>query len=1025
ETSYDNDINQQRVGLLREVLYDWGTFGNHVWNDEINTDWSLVINHGECEKTEGGEYRRWASWWDWEGGPLCNLVESKRASDYVRLRYSHTLDEYASDPTTSEYDLFTKEYQRHRNGGPDPLHPNTLIVSYSGPYWDYVYDGSTKNPTDQPNWLTFPRELFGWGTENVYDGEIGSINGIFDVTEWGIHPGGDIYWGPHIMLPWPNAARLDRSFEIEGKFWFDNNGDGTGGNQLILWDTDNKLIAILYIYDKWAFTTTSVVRGYVYDENGASIRSVYLKPQSSQAVDWNGVGWHIRGDSAKLMMEFHDVQEMIIGSIDEIGENRRIGYFSYRMWQRHHYGVCDDPGGIDDIHFITPDFDNVLHDDGSNTGNWIDKFSYEAGCRYPIREPSSGDFDNAYDGSDWYYQVTNIPSGTGQRGPFIRQNLPTSIKLSSLYKTQIDLKRIITQSDAQGELHVSLYETKTHPVKPKHSLEDSAHEKPIIDIILNDKSNNNHKLDVLIRYYDDALVTNEIALDNDITQNWNGRFIIWVDIRAGLFVDYDQDTDGPFLLAEWNDINPDRTIGLVAFQATRAGSSPIPDFRIYDIQIDNCVSWDNDLFLSDSTILRSGPKDMLKQAPGPSTEIQIFPSEGDGKLCFLFYCAEWCQDIKLTLDIKPIWLIDPNSLPSVNIVVDTTSFPSQTLSWDPVETYPTYNYLLDWSFTCSPGWHVIEIDVRGSSWDTHDIVAFRGIWLNWDGVHLDVYQSFITSGDYTLSYLIPLGLDSTIDLNWIGNVNSQLTVSIDGVQLLSTLQGPQLYIDLPLYDYSRNTLHVVDITYNGDPGTYPWDCYLKVMHCHYFWMTIEVDHIEDYYPNSVDFAGITNYFESTSHLRLTVSLTPPTESIPDLYGPDYTASELVRLGQIDNYFDHLGDRYWMWMIYGPFSGGWYLNSEYASSSDYDENGWNRWVGASSFIYLFYENIVTTHEWGHAMHCHEGYDEWVCESPDCIYKDGLHNPWVIPICAYHWFETWENTPTHNWKVFLWSYDWWGQ
>ena len=1029
EVSYDDDVDQQRLALLREVENDWGTFNVADWYQEVNTDWSLVINHGECEKTESGEYRRWASWNDWEGGPLCNLVESKSASDYVRLRYSHILDEFASDPTPSEFNLFTKEYQRNRNGGPDPSHSNTLIVSYSISQWDYTYDGTTNAPADQPSWLVFPRELFEYDTTHVYDGEIGPVNDILDVVEWGTNPGGGVYWGPHIILPWPKAMSLDISFEIGGKFWFDNDGTGTAGNELMLWDTNNKLIAYLYIYDLWAYSTTSVVKGRIYDEDGSHIRSIDLKPQSSQAVDWNGVSWSIRSDSARFMMQFHDVDETILGTISEMGSNREIGYFSYRMWQRDNYGVCNDPGGIDEIHFKTPNTENVLYDDCSSPQSWELRPSYHKRCRYPIREPSVGVLDSDDNGGDYFYFVSNISSGMEQHGPFFRKDIPTAFKLSSLFRYQVELERILTQVDAKGELHISLYETLTNPL-----LGSDLVEKPIIDIVLKDYSTGNNKMNILARYYDDILEKTELVLDSAVTMDWHGKITLWYDGGTGLWVDYSLDSQGPLLLASLNVLNPDRIIGLATFQMTCDGSSPIPNFRIYDIQVEKTISYNDEFNMSDSRALRSAPKDNLLQRPGPSTEVQLFPAVGDGKLSFLFYSPSISYTFLIDLDIRPIWLVDLNALPYVNVAVDSTPLTSQQLSWDPIENYPTYNYILSWQTNqLGLGWHEIEIDVRGASWSSKDLIALRGIWVYW-GMgqgYFDVYQHFTT--EKTLTYLVPLGKDATLGLDWIGDDESQLTISVDGVDLVLTIQGPQLYTDLILNqfgDYSRNTLHILEVKYNGIFGENPWDTYLKVMHVHYFWMNIEVDHVDGYYPTYVNFAGIKEYYESNTHLRINYFVTSSQESIPDLYGSTYTRNEIVRLGQIDGYFDHRSDRYWLWCVYlnvedinqTRITLGLFFNSDNAYTSDKDPNGWNRWIGTCSDIFVFYENLITVHEWGHAMHCHEGYEELCCLCLSCVYHQDVL-PTATGICQYHWFETFENVPNHIGH--LWVSKWWGQ
>ena len=191
-------------------------------------------------------------------------------------------------------------------------------------------------------------------------------------------------------------------------------------------------------------------------------------------------------------------------------------------------------------------------------------------------------------------------------------------------------------------------------------------------------------------------------------------------------------------------------------------------------------------------------------------------------------------------------------------------------------------------------------------------------------------------------------------------------------------------------------------------------------------MNIEIDYIEGRYP-SVDFYVLRDYYESHTHLRLDFAMAPT--GIPDLYDGNYSSAEIVRLGQVDGYFANRGNRWWFWCLYVPWLeggwGGWYLNSDRADPQDHDPNGWNRWVSTVQWqSYLSFVPRATSHEWGHVMHCHEGYDELTCECPDCVYNTNpLHNPLGTQICQYHWYETLENTPNHPYHVPLWSYDWW--
>ncbi|UCE09477.1 MAG: hypothetical protein JSW61_10965 [Candidatus Thorarchaeota archaeon] len=128
------------------------------------------------------------------------------------------------------------------------------------------------------------------------------------------------------------------------------------------------------------------------------------------------------------------------------------------------------------------------------------------------------------------------------------------------------------------------------------------------------------------------------------------------------------------------------------------------------------------------------------------------------------------------------------------------------------------------------------------------------------------------------------------------------------------------------------------------------------------------------------------------------------------------------------YFDHRGDRWWFWSLYVPRIvpgvDGVAIHSDMADSPDMDENGWNRWVGAVSGSRAV-DGHVTSHEWGHLMHMHEGYFALTCSTTECVYFEPIGNIFSIQVCQYHWFETWENTPDHGLNVPHWTYDWWTQ
>jgi hypothetical protein len=120
-------------------------------------------------------------------------------------------------------------------------------------------------------------------------------------------------------------------------------------------------------------------------------------------------------------MKFHDVPETFIGSVSEMGgEDRQVGFFSYKIWQRAHYGVCTDPGGIDNIHFETPHsiyidvvflYDQEAFDFGDNEiSYWFEQFMDGLNLFYQ-QYWENVYFYHKYNDSDWEIFDSNGPNG--------------------------------------------------------------------------------------------------------------------------------------------------------------------------------------------------------------------------------------------------------------------------------------------------------------------------------------------------------------------------------------------------------------------------------------------------------------------------------------------------------------------------------------------------------------------------------------------------------------------------------------
>ena len=114
--------------------------------------------------------------------------------------------------------------------------------------------------------------------------------------------------------------------------------------------------------------------------------------------------------------------ERRIGSIAEMGgENRQVGFFSYKIWQRAHYGVCADPGGINNIRFDTPHtiyidvvflYDQEALDYGDyEISFWFEQFMEGLNQFYQQYWPDMH-FHHEYGDSDWEIYDSNGPDGS-------------------------------------------------------------------------------------------------------------------------------------------------------------------------------------------------------------------------------------------------------------------------------------------------------------------------------------------------------------------------------------------------------------------------------------------------------------------------------------------------------------------------------------------------------------------------------------------------------------------------------------
>ncbi|MFW9804145.1 MAG: DUF2341 domain-containing protein [Candidatus Thorarchaeota archaeon] len=687
---------------------------------------------------------------------------------------------------------------------------------------------------------------------------------------------------------------------------------------------------------------------------------------------------------------------------------------------------------------------DVLIDDCSSESGWDNKTDF-ADWRYPIDDPTDGSLVVGNHNGVSYLDCVNIPSPSEQKheGPTFVKEFPIPFRLSSLSMLEIDLRRPTVHEEEKGRLTVTLYDD--------HTASEGG-SKPILYIRLEDTSTTSTRMKVVAGYYDENL--NRFVDDDNFGSfydpGWSDTFRIWFDQDTGLWIDHD--SGSPVQHLDWTGLNPSRMVSYIGIQWTKYYQEPMPEFRVYGIRINSYEGMDQVDFRK-ATGLRSGPKDALIQRPGPYNEVQFFPQDGDGKLKFRFTGYGNSPILgKLTLDIRRIRLYDSSSTPGIRVWWNGEQLPTHDLLESPFQSYNTVNYLHEWDVTIQPTTqNIVEIDVRGGDWNPLDLVALRGVWMSCLGIYNPPSQVFADSGE--LTYYVPLGPDTKLDLDWSGS--SPLDVWIDG-ELEITQTAPAN--DIAIGDFARNSLHEIRIVY---PGSNPSDYSFSVMHFHHKWMNIEIDWIEPYDPRNwllrtpVNFLGFEAWWRANTHGRIDCLVSdtgvPPSNLNTSTTIFDYFPEEVAEIGL--THFSHLGERDWLWTLIVPFAwnhkesqddivGGYQSVLNFGNPNGwkrgiYTAVGWNWELGEMSTPMM--ESIMQ-HEWGHASHVHEGYPDKPeagepCGTWSCVFNNyhlsGLTAWWGIELCEFHWRQTWMSIKlldsngqwTGDLRGYSWAFDWW--
>jgi hypothetical protein len=672
----------------------------------------------------------------------------------------------------------------------------------------------------------------------------------------------------------------------------------------------------------------------------------------------------------------------------------------------------------------------IFYEDCGDINAWEFKSSY-SDWAYAIDEPSSNTVMD-YSGGNQYFFPRAVSAGSGWEGQAIATRLTSSFKPELKFMTRyLEEFYVKLECDAgvseMGRLSVYLYD-------------DSYEPKPIVGVEISDESSSSNMTTIDIVYWDRYLTQTKFTLEDSIQSWWDGEIKIWWT-ESGLLVDNLLDPAPPELAIPRSKADPERHIGRIVIQGARHEGDALSVLRVHELRLTRNLGYQDDsVILSKALEYRSGPMALPIQRPGPTNEVQLFPQDNDGKITFLGSIPTLMDTASLYLDIRSIWLEDPSSVPGIRVWVNDLQLQTQDLPSEPFNggTVSSINFLFAWEIPVVLGPIEITIDVKGGDFSNNDIIAFRGIWLYFIDELLIINQvplsqQFPSTRD--IEYLVPMGPDTILDLDWYGT--EPLRVWVDN-SLKGTLNSPG-YISLG--DFARESIHTLRIEYLGDPTA----ASLLDMHTHHHWMSIEIDWIEGYYPSLVNFEGAFGFewiWQIYTHGRIDCIVSPTGLPPYDTDGMEISYSQIEVQHLADTYYDNHDSKSHFWALYVPlltvdYYGQTVMPEGYSTYRD-SSNGWDRYPYTAVAVLLkdpLHIESVTQHEWGHVAHSHEGYGPLsgvpeytkkgeACQRVTCVYNDfHLLAPIGVEICEFHWRQTWQNVPGYWKNPYHWTYDWW--
>ncbi len=951
---------------------------------------------------------------------------------------------------------------------PDIINVQTTVnglddVSIS---WDVVWDGDA---------TAYETKLW-WGEDSVFTGVTPIIHTSGDthhtVNDLPVGYVPNVYWykieasnsnsaGTAIAIPvGPFEVTLkhfptDDSFtyaEVPGKNY---DSDAYWYNKLIVATGDHESPGLFkgwlkFNIDNPEFITQATLRAYIYglEPNGHGTITAYetgtnweeetITYSSSQSIS---VGMALSSDSSGSAGSWDswDVTSLaqrstVISILLAPSGGNLLGAHYY---SREYSTVALRP-------YLEIQYSDGLsfYDECSAISTWGNTGQYYL-CPYSPLSHGKVSYDyNLVQSGDSFRLNDDTGSSGDIRGRVYNKALSQPIALSDLERFEVDLSYIYQSDFRQGSIIVSLYDD-VHSQAPSDTLT-----KPIVvgELFVETEYGSTPELDVNAYYVDEDLNEFSTCLKSHISQSWSDRLAFWCD-NDGVWADIIGDTSSPILLRYWNQAEPRRMITHVVIQGLGMGSN-IPVLSIDHLQVvtRNPLSYLTDL--NPAIEHRSGPNDIPLAKPGPTNEIQFFPSNGES-LKFEFYRTAAFYDI--ILDLRPIAFVSSPNEPQVRIkvngeIVDVNG--EYSLNMGPVQSTPFVNYLHTSRWTSlQMGFVTLEVSVTG--WDNgQGIVALRGIWVLADvgGTRLDTSLGQIFPDSNELLYYVPMGHDTNLELGWEGD--GGIEVSVDNHVICWTDQHT---IDLDLASYPRGSYRELKLRYTGI-----LEGVVNTMHTSHFWMNIEVDYI-DYTGIYSDFPSHTGYsdfgdylfdlwtdiqyyYADYTHGRILFTIDsvipyndntrgtwgdPIDPTVDPCYG-HYTV-DLVDLGE--QYFSHRTERNYVWAVYiaNPFvydenddlciAGGYLFDSDAKHDPIYDmpyPNKRNAWTGISAQWHHY--PATSFHELGHLAHMMDD----ACSTPGCVMGGPELPHGNEKHCNYHWFQNYLSNLAIEYR---WSHDWW--